>query len=139
MHIRKNPLHPIFIAISVLIVVSLASGCGTAVQTQPAPTETHGQSEPTKTPKKNNTPKLVKTPLSTDTPLPTDTPNIVSTSTPQPQGLTRNNPFPASTLVSAPNWDIQVLEVKRGDAAWQDIQAANSLMKPLQKAWNIFW
>ena len=39
--------------------------------------------------------------------------------------MSRSNPFPATELVSAPNWDIQVLEVKRGEEAWKEIQAAN--------------
>lgn len=127
---RKNPIHPLFIAITVLVVVSLVSGCATAIQTLPAPALNQPQNGSTKAPNKTKTPNPAKTPLSTDTPMPIDTPNPVSTPVTLAQGLTRNNPYPASTLVSAPNWDIQVLEFKRGDAAWQDIQAANSFNEP---------
>jgi len=42
-----------------------------------------------------------------------------------PIGLSRNNPFPASDMASLTNWDVQVLEIKRGEDAWKDIQAAN--------------
>ncbi len=61
-------------------------------------------------------------PEPTDTPKPTPVP---PTATPQPIGLSRSNPYPRSEVVSAPNWDVQVLEVKRGEEAWKDIQAAN--------------
>jgi len=126
----KNPFRPILIAITVLLIVSVTSGCASAIQTLPAVEGSRTQNGPTKTPRKTKTPNPVKPLLSTDTPLPIDTPNPVSTPATVAQGLTRNNPYPASTLVSAPNWDIQVLEFKRGDAAWQDIQAANSFNEP---------
>jgi len=44
--------------------------------------------------------------------------------------MSRGNPFPSSEIVAAPNWDIQVLEIVRGDAAWQAIQAANQFNDP---------
>ena len=45
-------------------------------------------------------------------------------------GMSRKNPYPVSQVVSAPDWDIQVLEIKRGEEAWQMIQAANSFNEP---------
>ena len=37
--------------------------------------------------------------------------------------MSRSNPFPANQLASLPNWDVQVLEVIRGEEAWKAIQA----------------
>ncbi len=46
------------------------------------------------------------------------------------QGASRANPFPVGALVSAPNWEVQVLEFKRGAEAWADISAAYSYSDP---------
>lgn len=56
---------------------------------------------------------------------PSKAPELPATSTPAPIGLTRGNPFPRTDIVSAPNWDVRIVEVKRGEDAWKDIQAAN--------------
>ena len=94
-----------------LLVLQLASlACGTSTTASPQPTEgSQGQVqvEPSKIPEATKTPEPPATP------------------TPAPIGLSRNNPFPRTDLVSAPNWDVQIVEVKRGAEAWQDIQAAN--------------
>lgn len=45
--------------------------------------------------------------------------------TPAPLGFSRSNPFSGTEVVSVPNWDVQVIELKRGADAWNDIQAAN--------------
>jgi len=45
-------------------------------------------------------------------------------------GMSRKNPYPAGQAVSVANWDIQVLEIKRGEEAWQMIQAANAYNDP---------
>jgi len=63
----------------------------------------------------------------TNTPMPTAIP---PTATPPPIGLSRSIPYPLSDIVSAPNWDVQVVEVKRGEDAWKDIQAANMFNEP---------
>ena len=68
------------------------------------------------------------TPTTEPTIAPTSTPTIAPTIA--PIGFSRSNPFPGTELVSAPNWDIQVLEMKRGVDAWNDIQAANSYNEP---------
>lgn len=66
-------------------------------------------------------------PTETAAPLPTEPP----TSTPPPPlGMSRSNPFPMDALVNAPNWDVQVLEVVRGEAAWSMLQAANQFNEP---------
>ena len=63
------------------------------------------------------------TPEPTATSAPTATPELLPTPTLLPVGMRRSNPYPAGELVSAPNWDVQVLEVKRGEAAWADLVA----------------
>lgn len=111
-----------FLALALLIAASLACGGGTTAPTQvgqatnpPESVATAGQAEPTKPPEPTNTPK--------PTPIP-------PTATPPPVGLSRSNPYPRSELISAPNWDFQVLEVVRGDEAWKAIQAANQFNDP---------
>lgn len=94
------------LAILTLLLVSLACGASTTPSTQPAQ-DNQEQVEPSKPPD------------------PTKTPEPLPTPTPVPIGLSRRNPFPRTDLVSAPNWDVQVVEVKRGEEAWKDIQAAN--------------
>jgi hypothetical protein len=45
-------------------------------------------------------------------------------------GQVRSKPLPAGRLVSLDNWEIQLLDVKRGEAAWDLIGAANQLNQP---------
>jgi hypothetical protein len=45
-------------------------------------------------------------------------------------GQTRANPLPAGTLISLDNWDVQVLDVLRGEPAWQLIRQANQFNTP---------
>jgi hypothetical protein len=78
----------------------------------PAPTNTAEPTEP---------PPPTKTPPPTETAAPTVTPEP----TPAPLGLSRSNPAPGSEVFSAPNLDIQVLQVKRGKAAWNAVKKAN--------------
>ena len=40
-------------------------------------------------------------------------------------GMTRSNPYPIDAQVSTSFWDFKVLEVARGEDAWQIIQAEN--------------
>lgn len=65
----------------------------------------------------------------TGVPKPTPPP-IPPTATPQPVGMSRSNPVPCSETVSVPNWDVQVVEVVRGDEAWLAIDAANMFNQP---------
>jgi hypothetical protein len=120
MHTRKHPINPCFIVLTVSIMLSFMCGCTTAVQTLPAPTERQENREPTKLPQKT------KNVLPTKKPLPTKTKPPDLKPTPVPLGLSRINPYPSSTVASVPNWDIQVVEVKRGEDAWQELQAADS-------------
>lgn len=108
-------------------------------------------SEPTAVPQQTDAPQPTDPPTSTDTPsptdtlVPTDTPTPAPTHTPtptpvpptptsEPIGLTRSNPYPKSEIVSAPNWDVQVQEVIRGEEAWHLIQAANQFNDPPPEA-----
>ena len=102
-----------WIPVAMLVLISLACSTITATTPQSVSTSDPRQVEPTK-PIESTKPVE-----STNTPEPSPTP------TPAPIGLSRNNPIPRSELVSAPNWDVQILEVKRGEDAWQDVQAAN--------------
>ncbi|HOU00238.1 MAG TPA: DUF4352 domain-containing protein [Anaerolineaceae bacterium] len=47
-----------------------------------------------------------------------------------PLGYSRANPYSGTEIVSVPNWDVQVLEIKRGIDAWNDINAANPYNEP---------
>ncbi len=66
-------------------------------------------------------------------PAPTETAEPADRPLPQssgPVGMTRQNPYPTTELVQAPNWDIQVLEVVRGDEAVQMVMDANQYNDP---------
>lgn len=114
-HLSKRFTVP-FLVLGLLLAASLACGSGTV-----SPTAEQAQA-PTTT-----VSEATESLESTNTPEPTPVP---PTPTPQPIGMNRGNPFPRSEVVSAPNWDTQVLEVVRGDEAWQAIQAANQFNEP---------
>ena len=120
---HSTTVKPIILAITLLIIVSLACSSTTTstVQTQPLTTSGQGQSEPTGPPKPTNEPRSTNTPK--PTPIPPTPTNI-------PIGLSRAYPYPAKETVSTPHWDIQVLETKRGEDAWKEIKAANMFNEP---------
>ncbi len=69
----------------------------------------------------------------TEEAAPTETAEPADTPLPEPSGplgMTRNNPYPTTELVQAPNWDIQVLQVVRGDEALQMVLDANQFNDP---------
>lgn len=104
------------ILLCIACVVGIAvSGSSSLLKGTPTPTDVSAQII------EKGQPSTIQNP-----PEPTETPEPAATKTPLPIGLSRNNPYPRSDIVSAPNWDVQVLEVKRGEEAWKDIQAANS-------------
>ncbi len=116
---------PLLIFVLILAIISLACNLGSAAEaTQPAPTAEQAQVEPTSTLASTAAPEATATPEPTEPPAPTETPIPTETPVAAPPGMSRSNPFPAAELVSAPNWDIQVLEVKRGEEAWKEIQVA---------------
>lgn len=106
-------LKPWILLVCIMAFVSLACGKSAEVSTQVPDSGAQSQEEPTKIAEISSTPK------------PTETPEPVNTPTPLPIGLSRANPLPKSDLVIAPNWEIQVLEMIRGDEAWQALKAAN--------------
>jgi hypothetical protein len=92
---------------------------------------------PTDTP----TPTATATPTSTPTVTPTSTSGLAEaeTTTDGPQGtpgLNRARPFPAATRVSAPNWELEVLEVLRGDEAWEALEEASRYNDPAAEGWE---
>ncbi len=60
-------------------------------------------------------------PEPTDPPQPTAVPTI---------GTSRSNPLTAADLIEAPNWNVEVLEVVRGEEAWSMLQTANQFNEP---------
>ena len=116
---KRNLPISVLMIVAVLLIISSACGSSTAVQTQPPSIEGQGINEPTTGLQEPNIPLITDTPLVTNTPQPTSTP------TPLPIGLSRNYPYPSSKVVSTANWEVQVIETKRGDEAWRDIDAAN--------------
>lgn len=91
----------------------------------PAPVEATSTSVPTSVPEATATLKPTEMPTPTALPSPTETPVPTNTPVASPPGMSRSNPFPANELASLPNWEVEVLEVIRGEEAWQAIQAAN--------------
>lgn len=69
---------------------------------------------------------LTKMAETTLTAMPARTLESPPTPTPLPFGQSREKPYPRDKVVSVPNWKIQVVAVKRGEEAWNDIKAANS-------------
>ncbi len=119
MNVIKN--HKIIVVLVVVwVIVSLA--CGSATPTTKAPEN----QQPVATSESSS----AQEPVATDAPKPTKTPVPTVAPTPVPVGLSRSNPFSSSEVVSAPNWDVQILETKRGEAAWADIKAANMFNEP---------
>jgi len=114
-HLSKRFTVP-FLVLGLLLAASLACGSETA-----SPTAEQAQAPAT------TASEATESLEPTNTPEPTPVP---PTPTPQPIGMSRSNPFPRSEVVSAPNWDVQVLEIVRGDEAWQAIQAANQFNEP---------
>ena len=134
-----------------LVLFSLTTGaCGGAktpsaslTPANPAATVTlvQEQTSPTQPPEAAFTPAPNETLQPNDTPAPdevtqpsepgalTDTPQPAieaGTSTPQPAGMGRSNPYPPTDVVAAPNWDFQVTAFQRGNEAWNALQTADS-------------
>lgn len=121
--------------VMVATLLLAASACGGATPEATVMPEATDVPQPTDTPEPTDTSVPTDTPVPSDTPTPepTDTPTptpVPPTATPEPVGMNRSNPYPRSQLVSAPNWDVQVQEVIRGDEAWQLVQGANPYNEP---------
>lgn len=75
------------------------------------------------------TPPAAATNAPQATAIPQPTPP--ATPTPPPQaGLSRANPYPVGAAAEAPNWRVEVLEMVRGDKAWQLIREVNMFNQP---------
>ena len=133
----KNVRYCLLVVIVAVLVLG-ASGCGGGGPASDQATEApvaieKGEPKPTQAgataeaAKPSNTPKPTGTPKPTKTSKPTPIP---PTPTPERVGMSRSNPYPSSQVVHAPNWDVQVLEVVRGDEAWKALQAANQFNEP---------
>jgi hypothetical protein len=92
-----------------------------------APDQTN-TSIPESVPSATNPPEATST--LTNTPIPPTPTSPPPTPTPPPVGLSRANPYAPSDLVNAPNWDIQILDVVKGEEAWQKIRSANMFNSP---------
>lgn len=53
-----------------------------------------------------------------------------------PQGSSRANPHPPGTSVTLNDWEVEVLDIQRGDPAWQEIHLANSNNKQAPPGWE---
>lgn len=115
--------------VALVLMVILFAGCGKSSSSTPSaaiePTIAHivpsaTLSAPTSTQAPLPTPTFTSTPTATTTPTPT----------PPPVGETRSNPYPKDAVAHVPGWDVQVVEVKRGEEAWSAIHAANMFNEP---------
>jgi hypothetical protein len=109
----KTHSHKLVVAVSILIIVTLACSVGTSAPTQHPSQGGQVQEESTSVPQGTSVPFQTNTPASTASP------------TPVPIGLSRTNPYPQSEVITTSDWEVRVLETKRGDQAWQDLKAAN--------------
>jgi hypothetical protein len=135
MHSKKS----FFVYLLSIVFISLfAVSCGGGAPTTPAqestkPTvasviETNAPAGEVDIPTATNT--IIPTATATEIPpTPTNT-SVPPSPTAAPIGMSRSNPYPMTELVSAPNWNIQVLEVVRGNDAWNMIQSANMFNDP---------
>ncbi len=58
------------------------------------------------------------------------------TSGPAEIGFSRSNPFSNEGVVSAPNWNIEIVDVIRGQDAWTAIQSANQFNDPAPEGYE---
>jgi hypothetical protein len=105
-----------------LVVSRLVSAVATALN-QPTDTPEPTRQSPTETP------IPPATSLPTATRLPAFTPTPAPTATPEP-GQSRSHPLPPNSIVQADDWQVQVLEFKRGAEAAQLIHDANQFNEP---------
>ncbi|HOZ37397.1 MAG TPA: hypothetical protein PLH64_01485 [Anaerolineaceae bacterium] len=133
--------HALFIIAIVLVLATLSCGGSTEEtpeKVDPITATVAAPGESVTEPPQVTQPIVEPTTSPTTAPTipPTIAPTIPPTATPTiaptiaPMGFSRSNPFPGTEVVSVPNWDVQVLETKRGADAWTDIQAANSYNEP---------
>ncbi|MHB8136071.1 MAG: DUF4352 domain-containing protein [Anaerolineaceae bacterium] len=118
-------INPLFLFLAIVMVMSIACSSSTSTQITSESSNNQIQIESTDDNSKELTIEPTKTAKPTNTTMPTRTPKPTNTATPPPIGLSRNMPFSPTEIVTTDTWKIQILETKRGDDAWKDIQAAN--------------
>ncbi|HSD84372.1 MAG TPA: hypothetical protein VLG46_10950 [Anaerolineae bacterium] len=124
-----------------LIIVGLGAilacagiSIATLIVSRLAPTVITAINRPTDTPEATRKPTIevlifTATPPPTATPRPTFTPTFTPTPTPAP-GQSRGQPLSPSAIVQANDWQVQLLESKRGEEAAQLIRAVNQFNPP---------
>lgn len=122
---RSNPL---WLLLLLLLALSGCQSAEPALPTRP------------RTPVPSTTPRPTLTPTATLTPSPLPTlsvldlvPELLLLNTPLASdalGRQPSAPFPFGTNAVLPNWNVQVLELQRGEAAWQMIRAADTTNEP---------
>ena len=117
----------IIIAIMAMFVC-VGVGAAALVVSRIASTVTTALNQPTDTPEPTRKPSTA-TPLPTVTSLPMNTPTPAPTATPAP-GQSRSNPLPPNAIVTAGDWQVQLVESKRGEEAAHLIRAANQFNEP---------
>ncbi len=118
------------LAIIVIAIIFVCVGVSAAalVVSRIASTVTTALNQPTDTPEPTRRPRTA-TPLPTATSLPTDTPTPTPTATPQP-GQSRSHPLPPDAIVTTDDWQVQLIEFKRGAEAARLIREANQFNEP---------
>lgn len=120
---RNLSAKTIWLLVILVLLAALSSACSDASPaaqqsageaTSPQAGAASQQAQPTSPPPANNAEPTAIPPTPTVPPL----------------GMSRSNPYPRSEIVSVPNWEVQVLEVIRGEQAWSLIQAANPFNQP---------
>lgn len=86
--------------------------------------------EPASTVVQTIAPTATEAVVATNTPEPTPTPEPEATLPPAGPGMSRANPLPFGELHATGDWDLQVIEVVRGQAALDMVMAENQFNEP---------
>lgn len=125
---KQGKTSALFVIVAAALVLSLAcGGSGTASPTSLPEAVQDPEETAAELPQQDQEEPSEEVPQPTNTSQPTEVPPAA---TAEPMGMGRSNPYPMSEVVAAPNWEIQVLEVMRGEEAWQAIQTANQFNEP---------
>ncbi len=111
-----------------VVFVCLGIGAATLVVSRFASSVTTALNQLEDTPEPTRRPPTEAL-VPTATPLPTFTPTPAPTATPE-AGQSRSHPLPPNSIVRAGDWQVQMLEFKRGAVAAQLIHDANQFNEP---------
>lgn len=105
--------------LSLMILISLA--CSQLPLKSSSPEATL---QPTEAPAQVTAPPAEATqpPATVTPPLPPAPTPIPATLTLPPVGSSRSNPYPANEVITIPDWEIQILEMQRGEQAWLTLE-----------------